>query len=740
MSSFAPLQPERPRKNNATIPISPVLRPSPSFASPETASQVSPFSSSPNGEAEIEQMTRACYSIANLAIHHPSRVSQGVELSMPSASPIYTDAALEAEADFWGDRAANNQDGGQGSIHATSVKTLFKSDDGAGVEDDDADVQLRVVEVEEGIFEFLDSDEETTGDETDSALSRDTAGIPLPPSILTRMENLFGTSFADVRIHLDDPEVAASGALAFTCENDIYFAPGAYDPSTPEGLQLIGHELTHVVQQRQGKVHGPEMGEAMGSELEKLPAQAARMKGGSVRQQPTKSKRDRKWTKQEQYDLNLLKRKMEAANPLYIVEEWDFTNNCPIFSSTASIDPTTADAVEAFRTEDIKLPPNREARFPTDIKFATNDYRYKISLAVLGKDGKPTVPRATFKIKGTPAAQGSISAVGRAFQGRQVCYPNPAYVDPGGVVAAVQAQLQAAGHSVVANAAAVPATHSVTLPTPATQPFVVCLEPAPRHDSRQARQPADTRDVNAQTTYNNTVAAYQAAVAAGQPVPHHFMQAIVEQTHSPRTVRGGSGRDPQGTAGGNSASTVMGTSVPRAAQGTLTAHEYCHLVGDGDSGACAPNNLVIGSNQVNTEQLAMEEILRRFRPRLRKNGWSVGLQVHVLLSNAAPVNPVQAGKQGDWVNEQIATTIRYRIYIHPQSPILQRRGVTNDVDIWTQYMDAQRGTIPSAEVTMLQTMVKSRFEAECQNIESTANLQGAEQQWPASAPQYTGRV
>ena len=34
--------------------------------------------------------------------------------------------------------------------------------------------------------------------------------------------------------------------------NDIYFRPGVYDPCTPAGLALLGHELTHVGQYRNG--------------------------------------------------------------------------------------------------------------------------------------------------------------------------------------------------------------------------------------------------------------------------------------------------------------------------------------------------------------------------------------------------------------------------------------------------------------------------------------------------------
>jgi hypothetical protein len=79
---------------------------------------------------------------------------------------------------------------------------------------------------------------------------------PLPEPLQQKMEALFGASFDDVRVHVG-PEAPSIGALAFTKGSDIYFAPGQYDPASPRGQQLIGHELAHVVQQRQGRVQNP---------------------------------------------------------------------------------------------------------------------------------------------------------------------------------------------------------------------------------------------------------------------------------------------------------------------------------------------------------------------------------------------------------------------------------------------------------------------------------------------------
>ena len=82
------------------------------------------------------------------------------------------------------------------------------------------------------------------------------SGQPLPEPVQKKMESFFNTSFAEVRIHVGH-EAAAIGALAFTHGTDLYFAPGQYNPQSTQGQQLLGHELTHVVQQRSGRVRNP---------------------------------------------------------------------------------------------------------------------------------------------------------------------------------------------------------------------------------------------------------------------------------------------------------------------------------------------------------------------------------------------------------------------------------------------------------------------------------------------------
>jgi hypothetical protein len=78
-------------------------------------------------------------------------------------------------------------------------------------------------------------------------------GKPLPDGVRGQMEAAFGADFSRVRVHVG-PQAERIGAIAFTTGDDIYFAPGRFQPDTMQGTQLLGHELAHVVQQRQGRV------------------------------------------------------------------------------------------------------------------------------------------------------------------------------------------------------------------------------------------------------------------------------------------------------------------------------------------------------------------------------------------------------------------------------------------------------------------------------------------------------
>jgi hypothetical protein len=81
-------------------------------------------------------------------------------------------------------------------------------------------------------------------------------GQRLPEPVQRKMEAFFGADFSAVRVHVG-PEASSIGALAFAHGTDLYFAPGQYAPGSQHGQRLLGHELTHVVQQRAGRVRNP---------------------------------------------------------------------------------------------------------------------------------------------------------------------------------------------------------------------------------------------------------------------------------------------------------------------------------------------------------------------------------------------------------------------------------------------------------------------------------------------------
>ena len=82
-------------------------------------------------------------------------------------------------------------------------------------------------------------------------------GQMLPESARTYFEPRFGYDFSQVRVHADSRAAEAAqvvNARAFTIGRDVVFGEGQYAPGTTAGRRLIGHELTHVVQQR-GNTH-----------------------------------------------------------------------------------------------------------------------------------------------------------------------------------------------------------------------------------------------------------------------------------------------------------------------------------------------------------------------------------------------------------------------------------------------------------------------------------------------------
>jgi hypothetical protein len=76
----------------------------------------------------------------------------------------------------------------------------------------------------------------------------------MPDELKGSMERTFDTDLSDVRVHPNSKKATDVGALAYTQGTEVHFAPGQFKPQSVAGRQLIGHELVHVQQQREGRV------------------------------------------------------------------------------------------------------------------------------------------------------------------------------------------------------------------------------------------------------------------------------------------------------------------------------------------------------------------------------------------------------------------------------------------------------------------------------------------------------
>ena len=87
--------------------------------------------------------------------------------------------------------------------------------------------------------------------------STHSGGEALPSSTRSFMESRFGWNFSSVRVHSDARANTLArdvNARAFTLDNRVFFAKSQYQPDTQEGQHLLAHELTHVVQQSEGRL------------------------------------------------------------------------------------------------------------------------------------------------------------------------------------------------------------------------------------------------------------------------------------------------------------------------------------------------------------------------------------------------------------------------------------------------------------------------------------------------------
>ncbi|RPI75880.1 MAG: DUF4157 domain-containing protein [Desulfobacteraceae bacterium] len=90
----------------------------------------------------------------------------------------------------------------------------------------------------------------------ESGLQGSGGGQALPESARSFFEPRFDHDFSWVRVHADSDAAQMAQSIraqAFTHGHDIYFGAGKYSPDESSGKQLLAHELTHVIQQKDGE-------------------------------------------------------------------------------------------------------------------------------------------------------------------------------------------------------------------------------------------------------------------------------------------------------------------------------------------------------------------------------------------------------------------------------------------------------------------------------------------------------
>lgn len=88
-------------------------------------------------------------------------------------------------------------------------------------------------------------------------LIRRSRGQRLPSDVASRLSAALGVDISDAVIHTDSAAAEAAKAVnahAFATGKDVFFAAGKYNPGTKDGDELLAHELTHVVQDAEGRI------------------------------------------------------------------------------------------------------------------------------------------------------------------------------------------------------------------------------------------------------------------------------------------------------------------------------------------------------------------------------------------------------------------------------------------------------------------------------------------------------
>ena len=185
-----------------------------------------------------------------------------------------------------------------------------------------------------------------------------------PPTIMQQMESAFETDFSNVNIHTSSNEAVQLKAQAFTQGNDIHFAPGKYQPGTENGKALLGHELSHVVQQREGRVNPT--GSMNGKPLNDSPALEAeademgKMAARHIPKEPVEQKVAKASSGAPAVQRKVVQRYAEIDTAAQSNQEWDAGQDLRVSDNGMAIAAVDPSAKMAYAHPSLIAQSNRE--------------------------------------------------------------------------------------------------------------------------------------------------------------------------------------------------------------------------------------------------------------------------------------------------------------------------------------------------------------------------------------------
>ncbi|MBF9069503.1 eCIS core domain-containing protein [Streptacidiphilus fuscans] len=573
-------------------------------------------------------------------------------------------------------------------------------------------------------------------------------GQPLDQATRSDMEARFGADFSDVRLHTGQAarESAASvGARAFTSGSHVVIGEGGADRHT------LAHELTHVIQQRSGPVAGTDRGDGLrvsdpGDRFEREAEQQAtrvlagappahadhahtahaaeghtghaghtdaagtsvqRMPRGRATLEPDTIPADARdqdnqiWQLQSLVAMYVPRERFDDAGRLvpapmaaYTTPSRDFPEHAQIVSGTTLPRPAGRRG-GALRTR-------------WQVKFRTQFFVYTVEL-INDRQGRSSTlidPDAAFTVVDKVPRDHGGHSIGRTYRFDDSWGTNPAHhADARELYELARAR----GLNMDNCVDGTDTRHLIQLPTDRHQPFVFYRPNIhDRHFSYANGTAKDSRGFM-------SARAFDRAAADPRRRPEEI-RTRVAVSRPPTVDRAEAGRNPAAAMGNIAAHELMPDTGHGGGSGRLASHEWCHLIGDGDDGPSEFRNLVVGTNAVNTEQLAMETALRDFRARFASRGYAIRLTVTALLEPAELVVPTMPGgryNKADWIS--FAIDVIADPGEHATSAQVNTAAAEFGL-VHRQIMDASRGTITESEFTSLHHEVRNKLDRTYQDI------------------------